>query len=128
MVYRNEDGKLSGGWPIGYVDYEVQQPSTLTERTALAQRFVHEFDWPIPTVMDGIDNAFDELYGIWPDRALCFRHGTVVYKAQLGPNGFRNADQFTRPLLVHIDAAERERAGVHDVHGDDDGDGDDEVA
>jgi hypothetical protein len=67
----------------------------------MAQKFVEEFDWPIPTYVDNYENDFDNEYGAWPDRIFVFDFvnsvKTLVFKAELELGGIRY-DSFTSQL------------------------------
>lgn len=65
------------------------QPTTLAERQAIARDFVARSEWTIPLLVDGIDNAADQLYAGWPERLYVIAaDGTIAYKGEPGPFGF----------------------------------------
>jgi hypothetical protein len=68
----------------------VEDPVTLEERTALAQRFVHESELAaIPLCVDGMDDAAGIAYAAAPDRLyLIGAAGKVLWKSGKGPAGF----------------------------------------
>lgn len=99
VVKRNpETNVVESGWPIGHFDYEIEQPLTMTDRVNIVNRFIREFDWSIPTFIDNMENEFDDIYGVWPDRVMLFIGEKMVYRTKLENNGIRRA-AFTEQLL-----------------------------
>ena len=93
-MYRSDDGTITGGWPVGYKEYEYEQHTSLKERIMMAKKFVDDYDWTIPTYVDNFDNDFDNEYGAWPDRVFLFdidETGKKIlkFKALLEDGGFR---------------------------------------
>ena len=68
FVEKNEQGEIVEGWPIGS-QYNYPQHKTIDDRLNMAKKFIHQYQWPIPTVIDSIENEFNEKYAAWPDRA-----------------------------------------------------------
>jgi hypothetical protein len=102
VVYRDENKKIVGGWPIGYTQYEYEQHKNLDERIAMAKIFTDEFLWHIPTYVDNFENNFDNTYGAWPDRVFLFdSDGTLQFKAVLEDGGFR-PNPFTEQIKQFI--------------------------
>jgi len=64
------------------------QPKTLEERRAIAQRFVKKHDYQLPLVLDGIDNCFMKTFAAWPIRYYVIRDGKVAFKAQPSDSDF----------------------------------------
>lgn len=65
------------------------QPRTLEDRLAIANDFVARFQYPIPLLVDGMDNAADQLYAGWPERIYILdEQNRIVYKGEPGPFGF----------------------------------------
>ena len=65
------------------------QPRNLAQRRAIACDFAERFAWPLPMVVDAMENPADILYGGWPERIYILdRHGIIIYKGHLGPSGF----------------------------------------
>lgn len=65
------------------------QPRTLAERVAIANDFVRRFDYQMPLLVDGMDNAADQVYAGWPERIyIVDEAGKIVYKGKTGPFGF----------------------------------------
>jgi type I thyroxine 5'-deiodinase len=65
------------------------QPKTLGQRVAIANDFVKRFGYPIPVLVDGMDNAANALYAGWPERLYVVdENNVIVYKGEPGPFGF----------------------------------------
>jgi hypothetical protein len=65
------------------------QPKTTAQRVAIAKDFVARFDYPLPLLVDPIENPADALYAGWPERLYVVDEtGTIVYKGETGPFGF----------------------------------------
>lgn len=65
------------------------QPRTLAQRLAVANDFAKRFNYAIPMLVDGMDNAADQLYAGWPERIYVIdEQNSIVYKGETGPFGF----------------------------------------
>ena len=65
------------------------QPKTTEQRLAIANDFVERFDFPIPLLVDPIENPVNRLYAGWPERLYVIdEQGKIVYKGETGPFGF----------------------------------------
>ena len=65
------------------------QPKTTAQRVAIANDFVRRFEYPVPLLVDPIDNPADQLYAGWPERLYVIAEdGTIAYKGETGPFGF----------------------------------------
>jgi hypothetical protein len=65
------------------------QPKSLEDRVAIARDFVGKFAWPIPMLVDRVENRADELYAAWPERFyIVDEHGIITYKGAVGPDGY----------------------------------------
>ena len=65
------------------------QPKTTEQRLAIANDFTRRHDFPIPLLVDRIDNAADAVYAGWPERLYVIDEaGVIVYKGETGPFGF----------------------------------------
>lgn len=47
---------------------QIRQHRTLEERIAVARKFVKEYHWTLPTVVDSMENAANMTFAIWPER------------------------------------------------------------
>ena len=65
------------------------QPKTTRQRLAIANDFVRRFDYPIPVLVDPIENPANAAYAGWPERFYVIdENRTIVYKGEPGPYGF----------------------------------------
>jgi type I thyroxine 5'-deiodinase len=65
------------------------QPHSTQQRAAIARDFLKRFDYPIPLVVDPIENPAEQVYAAWPERLYVVDpHGRIVYKGKTGPFGF----------------------------------------
>ena len=65
------------------------QPKTMEQRLAIANDFVKRLDYPLPLLVDPIDNPANQLYAGWPERFYVIdESGKIVYKGEPGPFGF----------------------------------------
>jgi carotenoid cleavage dioxygenase-like enzyme len=65
------------------------QPKTMTQRVAIANDFVRRFHYPVPLLIDPIENRANQVYAGWPERIYVIdEKGTIVYKGETGPFGF----------------------------------------
>jgi type I thyroxine 5'-deiodinase len=66
-----------------------RQPRSLEERVAIANDFVKRFDYPLPLIVDTMDDRTEKLYAGWPERFYIIdSRGIIVYKGKPGPFGF----------------------------------------
>src|SRR5712692_5869581 len=69
------------------------QPRSMEQRVAIANDFVTRFQFPIPLLVDGMDNAADAVYAGWPERLYVIdESGTIVYKGKTGPFGYHPSE------------------------------------
>ncbi len=67
-------------------DVCYKQPRSMAERVAIANDFVKRFSYPIPLLVDGMDNAANAVYAGWPERLyIIATDGRIVYKGGPGP-------------------------------------------
>jgi hypothetical protein len=65
------------------------QPRTLDQRLAIARDFVQRHAYPLPMLVDPMDNRADEVYAGWPERLYVIdEQGLIAYKGETGPFGF----------------------------------------
>jgi type I thyroxine 5'-deiodinase len=65
------------------------QPKTTQQRVAIANDFVRRFEYPMPMLIDPIENPANDLYAGWPERFYIIdEQGKIVYKGEPGPFGF----------------------------------------
>lgn len=70
-------------------DVCYKQPTTLAERVGIANDFKERFEYPIPLVVDRMDNAAEEAFAALPERLYIIgADGKVAYKGGVGPFNF----------------------------------------
>ncbi len=86
-------------------DVCYRQPRSLADRLAIARDFTARFDYPIPLLVDGLDNAAMHLYSGWPERFyIVGADGLIAYKGEPGPFGFE-PEEVEEWLEAHPHAA-----------------------
>jgi len=75
-------------WPIcssrcspGGKKVMYNQHKSLEERNQAARDFIEAFDFKIDTILDNMENEFENKYSAWPLRIYGLRNGIVEYKA-----------------------------------------------
>jgi type I thyroxine 5'-deiodinase len=67
-----------------------RQPRSLEDRLAIARDFAARFDYPIPLLVDDVDNRVMHLYAGWPERFYVIGgDGRIAYKGGPGPFGYK---------------------------------------
>ncbi|KAL4440384.1 hypothetical protein ABPG75_003385 [Micractinium tetrahymenae] len=76
-------------WPISSARYTpdrqpvlLSQPQSTEERAAAAARFVEQYGFQAPMLVDPIDNPFDAAFAPWPLRFYILHRSRLRYKAQ----------------------------------------------
>jgi hypothetical protein len=65
------------------------QPKTLAQRVAIANDFTRRFAYPLPLLVDPMENPANKLYAGWPERLyIVDERGVIVYKGHTGPDGY----------------------------------------
>lgn len=88
FVEKDASGNYLSGWPIGY-QYNYPQTKTMEERKAMVELMLDEYHPTIPVLIDQMDNAFQNAYHPWPDRAVAFVDGVLRYISMVDDNGSR---------------------------------------
>lgn len=69
---------------------DVLDPTTDLERRAVATRCADSLNLDVPMAVDGVDDAVNMAYSAWPERLYVLKpDGTIHYKGELGPSGFK---------------------------------------
>ena len=77
------------------------QPRTFEQRVAIANDFARRFEFPIPMLVDGIENRADSIYAGWPERFYIIdERGTIAFKGKPGPFGY-DPSEVESWLLAH---------------------------
>ena len=91
MVYIRE-AHPSDAWQISSNERDQvihSSPTTDEERCDLAQTCTDKIGCTFPALVDGLDNAVDDIYTGWPERIYVIgRDGRIRYKSAPGPFGF----------------------------------------
>jgi hypothetical protein len=91
-------------------DVCYKQPKTTEQRLAIANDFVSRFKFPIPLLVDPIENPANQVYAGWPERLYVIdEQGTIVYKGETGPFGF-HPEEVEAWLAKRLPARARERS------------------
>ena len=70
-----------------------EQPTSLEERTEIANTCALRLELSIPTLIDDMTNSTDAKYYALPDRLyLVGRDGRIAYRGGPGPFGFVSAE------------------------------------
>lgn len=92
VVYITEAHALDGANPSGGADGSpiVEEPTTLTERRAIAQRCDIALGLtPMKVLLDDMKNTAGSAYSGHPDRLyLVGKEGRISYAGDRGPRGF----------------------------------------
>jgi hypothetical protein len=88
FVEKDDSGKIIGGWPIGR-QYNYAQHKTIHERINMSKVLHNEFELEIPIWIDHIENDFQNYHKIWPDGAVVYQNGSLIYQSKVGENGIR---------------------------------------
>lgn len=62
---------------------------SLEDRLAAARRLVADTGLKGQVAVDGMGNQVADRYFAWPERLYIILDGRVVYKSDMGPNGYR---------------------------------------
>jgi len=103
-VYVREAHPIDG-WRMESNDkagIRIAQPTTESERTAVAARCCQSLNMTMPLLVDRLDDHVGHLYSGMPDRLyLIGRDGRVVYKGGRGPFGFKPGE-LEQSLIMHL--------------------------
>lgn len=81
-----EEAHAEEEWPISSSRFNggrgvvrVRQPRTDTERIEVSKRFVADFGFETPMLVDSVANRLQEALGAWPFGVYVFREGILVH-------------------------------------------------
>ena len=98
FVYVREAHAIDSALPGA--DGLVEDPITDAERLAVAGACRDRLDLPMPTLVDGVDDAVCKAYGGWPDRLYVIgRDGKVAFAGAEGPFGF-DVDAWSKAIAA----------------------------
>ena len=115
VVYITEAHALDGSSPKGGADGSpiVEEPTTLEERRAVAQRCDIALGLaPMKVLLDDMDNTAGSAYAGHPDRLyLVGKGGRISYAGDRGPRGF-NPDELEDAIRseLKLPAIERKKS------------------
>ena len=79
------------------------QPHSLAQRVAIANDFIRRFRFPLPLLVDDMDNHADALYAGWPERLyVVTADGAIAYKGNTGPFGY-HPEEVAGWLEAHLE-------------------------
>jgi thiol-disulfide isomerase/thioredoxin len=91
MVYIREAHPI-GGREVSGNQFQVAMPKTYEEKRRVASAFAERIDFPIPMVVDTIDDEVSKVYAPWPNRLMVIdAAGVIVDKGMAGPGGTRES-------------------------------------
>lgn len=97
MIYIREAHSFDGFRPEAA---RAEDPRTMKERLALAEKYRAGIEVPFPIYVDSIDDRAATSWGAWPVRIFVLgADGKVLYRADTGPLGFDPGLDFV-PLKV----------------------------
>ena len=101
MVYVREAHAADSSWPVDYAkEQNITEPTSYEERCTVAERLVNEGKLTIPCLIDGIDNAVNDLYKGHPTRIFLIRKdGKLGVAGSRGPFGLNPSIEATQKWL-----------------------------
>jgi hypothetical protein len=100
------------GWqvPNNWKDHvEYAQPQTFAQREEIASTCAVNLQFTMPTLLDTMDNAAENIYNGWPERLYVLsRSGRVIYQGGRGPFGFdpEELERFLKELPTTLEMTE----------------------
>lgn len=80
-----------------------KQPVSDNERIGLANKFIGDYSFKWPTVIDLIENPFEALFASWPLRFYVIHDGKLSFKAQ--PENSTYDFNYLRDHLVELEGS-----------------------
>jgi len=101
VVYVREAHAADSSWPVPYAtEQNINEPTSYEERCSVAERLVAEGELTIPCLIDGIDNAVNDLYKGHPTRIFLIRKdGKLGVAGSQGPFGLVPSIEATKKWL-----------------------------
>lgn len=81
------EAHASDAWPLGNI-VATPDHKSMEERLAAANDFVTRFGSQLPCVVDGMTNAFDEAFAVWPERFYVVDNDRTMYLVGYPTNEF----------------------------------------
>ncbi len=104
MIYIREAHAADSDWPMKIAEEkDIREHTSKEERCTTAEMLINDKSLTIPTLIDGMDNAVNELYRAHPDRIFLIRSdGRLAVAADRGPWGFSPALEATGEWLAEF--------------------------
>ena len=101
VVYVREAHAADSSWPVDYAQNQnITEPKSYEERCTVAERLVAEGELTIPCLIDGMDNAVNDLYKGHPTRIFLIRKdGRLGVAGSRGPFGLVPSIEATQKWL-----------------------------
>ncbi len=101
VVYVREAHAADSSWPVDYAtEQNITEPTSYEERCTVAERLVNEGKLTIPCLIDGMDNAVNDLYKGHPTRIFLIRKdGRLGVAGKRGPFGLDPSIEATQEWL-----------------------------
>jgi len=78
VVIYIKEAHANDTWPLGnHVDIPAHQ--CFEERVEASSILIDKYKCEIPVLYDGMDNAFDEIFAVWPERYFLIFNNKVQY-------------------------------------------------
>jgi len=68
-------------WPLG-VKFCITQPKELHQRLEIANKFVNDYNFKIPMLVDTMGNQFETTFAAWPERFYIVDDGKLYHIAE----------------------------------------------
>ncbi len=89
VIYIREAHPTDGWMLPGNEKIQVQDPTTLEERRAVAGRCMKDLGFSIPPLVDDMNDAANLAYAGWPERLYVIgKDGKIAYAGGMGPMHF----------------------------------------
>lgn len=109
LIYVRE-AHPTDGWAMSSnekVGVKVAQPTTYTERTAVAEQCAAKLNPKMPLLVDEIDDTVGNAYSGMPTRLYVIdTDGKVAYKSGRGPFGFRPEEMEQALVMLELSRAQ----------------------
>jgi hypothetical protein len=101
IVYVREAHAADSSWPVEYAkELNITEPKKYEERCTVAERLVAEGKLTIPCLIDGMDNAVNDLHKGNPTRIFLIRKdGKLGVAGSKGPFGLVPSIEATHKWL-----------------------------
>jgi len=78
VVVYIEEAHANDVWPLGkHVDLPTHK--TFADRVAASKILINKYGCRIPVMYDGMDNKFDSIFAVWPERYYLVSNDKMQY-------------------------------------------------